>query len=822
MAITVSDLLIRVRAETGEAMASLGVLNKGLLGIGALAVGVAAVGLVKMGMEAQTQLSIVAGLTGATAKQMDYYTTSLENMGERLGFTLDQSAKGLYYVVSAGFKGADAINVLNEAMLHAAAAGAPLQDVANGLTSAMNAYGASAKDATYYSDILTTAVTYGKQTTADFANNVSKAALMASAAHVPFIQLAAAEASLTEKGEPANRAFMELSFMMSKISINADAVGKSVRAMGGNFDVTKYSSLDLMGKLEYLRNETGLTTDQFLKVVGGTRSARAALGLLTDGGKAYDDIINKMRNDTGVTAAAFDVHTKTMAYGFDTVKAAVSNAGYELVKMISPAVVPFLLSLASAVQGVPALFHTLGDGAKWASDHMDIMKPVIAGVATVLAVMLVPTLWAAAAAVTAIDWPLLLIAAGLGILVGALVTAYNNVKSFRDMVQTLAQPLQAIGDLFQPMASKARIHSAEMQVAVVDHMQKMAQDSVAALDKQRRGILDQLKRTHDEGTKIALAFKAHVVTQHEDMAKQSAQNAKHLHEHVVYELEQTKKTGIQHIAEMAGGIIKHIAGMAKEFIGHIGDIMGHIGDLIGKLWELRNNLLQRLQPAIHNVSEKIAELRDWIHTQLMPVLHRLWSFFQANILPVLQQVGGFIKQYAIDRLRDLWVGIQTILLPILGTLAGFLVKGVGNGFQTLGWLIDGVSKSLGTLIGWIGAALGWLGNLRDALSKIHPPNLGDFHIPGFAAGGLMPGGAALVGEKGPELALFPAGTRIIPNSQTQALMQGSGSLGGSGSGGGGGNVPNVPININIAGRTVAQVLLPDLVAEIRRSTGVRI
>src|SRR5258708_31945782 len=85
MSITVADAVIKLRADMGTTAAQLGSIN-GLLGtIGITAAAVAGAAFVKMGMDAQTQLSIVAGLTGSSAAQMQYYTTSLETMGTKFG-----------------------------------------------------------------------------------------------------------------------------------------------------------------------------------------------------------------------------------------------------------------------------------------------------------------------------------------------------------------------------------------------------------------------------------------------------------------------------------------------------------------------------------------------------------------------------------------------------------------------------------------------------------------------------------------------------------------------------------------------------------------
>src|SRR5260221_92470 len=758
-------------------MGSLSLIERGFALALPLAVAGAGAALIKMGMDAQTQLSIVAGLTGSTAKQMEYYTTSLESMGARFGMTLDESAKGLYYVVSAGYKGADAINVLTASMLHAAATGTPLKDVANGLTSAMNAYGASASEATRYSDILTTAITYGKQTTADFANNVSKAALMASAAHVPFTQLAAAESALTEKGEPANRAFTELSFLMSKIAISAETTGKSVRALGGHFDETKYASLDLMGKLLYLRNATGLTTDEFLKVIGGTRSARGALGLLADGGVAYNKILDAMRNNTKVTEDAFNIHTHNMAFAFERVKAAASNAGFELVKMISPGVVDFVGRLSDKLDHLPDLFRAIGNA----------VGPAFASLG---------------GTVTKVDGPM--------------VTFGKHLRDAQTILNTHKGLLSQVGDAIKPLF--------DSYTTLVRHTANFRGDIVATSTELHRlkGTLSQLGDVMHAIATTVLPILGAAFAKLPDLIRS----------------------------------VGNLIGWIREDFDVIGPILVGVASIIASVlvsafvaWATAAGAAAiATLAATWPIIAALAVLGLLVTGLVLAYTH--WGWFKIAVDAARDAMG-----WAKDRIGDLmgqigqlahWIGDN--LLPKLGWAKDRFNDwgpSISGAFDALGRLKDGIiyiSGPIGNLLGVVGHArdvfgnfldkLGaikefiWgslgdaIGHLIDLINSIHMPDiLGGLHLPGMASGGVSPGGASSVGENGPELAIFPTGTRIIPAAQTAALLGGGG---GSSGGGGGSAIPNVPININIGGTRVAQILLPELVAEIRRATGIRI
>src|SRR5579871_30492 len=67
---------------------------------------------VQMAAQYQQSMNMVQALTGASQQQMQQYSQQLLDMAPQLGVAPNELAKGLYYVMSAGYQGADAINVL--------------------------------------------------------------------------------------------------------------------------------------------------------------------------------------------------------------------------------------------------------------------------------------------------------------------------------------------------------------------------------------------------------------------------------------------------------------------------------------------------------------------------------------------------------------------------------------------------------------------------------------------------------------------------------------------------------------------------------------
>ena len=80
----------------------------------------------------------------------------------------------------------------------------------------------------------------------------------------------------------------------------------------------------------------------------------------------------------------------------------------------------------------------------------------------------------------------------------------------------------------------------------------------------------------------------------------------------------------------------------------------------------------------------------------------------------------------------------------------------------------------GGLLDILGAVIGLVTQLSSigAFGKVVAGRVNAPQIPAYAAGtAFHPGGLALVGERGPELASFPRGTQIASNRETRAMME---------------------------------------------------
>jgi hypothetical protein len=115
-------------AKDGNAAAIKGAAGQlSLMGLAAAAAGGATF---IMGTQSETAFNTLQAMAGVSADQMGAYTQAVDDAALKFGKNTTEMANGLYYVVSAGFNGADAITVLNNATM-AAAANRPISPSGN-------------------------------------------------------------------------------------------------------------------------------------------------------------------------------------------------------------------------------------------------------------------------------------------------------------------------------------------------------------------------------------------------------------------------------------------------------------------------------------------------------------------------------------------------------------------------------------------------------------------------------------------------------------------------------------------------------------------
>lgn len=170
-----------------------------------------------------------------------------------LGGTLREgpagAAEALYTVFSAGWTDVAGAMEIATISAHTAEAGlADLQTTTEALVSAMLAYGASADEAEWYSDVLTRTVALGVGEMNDFAGSLGYVMSSASTLGVSFNEVGTALAYMTQRGMPASRAATSLNNAFNKLIAPSDALKEVFDELGVS---TGQELIDNMGGIQY-------------------------------------------------------------------------------------------------------------------------------------------------------------------------------------------------------------------------------------------------------------------------------------------------------------------------------------------------------------------------------------------------------------------------------------------------------------------------------------------------------------------------------------------------------------------------------------------
>jgi hypothetical protein len=229
-----------------------------------------------------------------------------------------------------------------------------------------------------------------------------------------------------------------------------------------------------------------------------------------------------------------------------------------------------------------------------------------------------------------------------------------------------------------------------------------------------------------------------------------------------------------------------------------------------------------------------------------PIFISLVDWFMTKLVPALQTAGSTVMSALVPRLQSLWEFAQTKIIPIVMKVVGWIGDNLPGAINTVAPIIaalvdvgltnfesilrlivlaweTALEPAFIAMMEWVGKVTGGWSNLSRGANEarrvigemagkvrelftlkvpdwitngIKMPEFSLPSLPGFAGGVRnFSGGAAIVGERGPELVTLPRGSNVTPAAQTRQLMAQAPS-------GGGGTSVNVTVAPVINGMVV--------------------
>ena len=296
----------------GGLTGALGAVTGPLMIGGAAIAGIGALSLTSAGDFQELTTQLVTG-AGESAANLEMVRQGLMAMAPQVGITADELAKGMYNIESAGYHGKAGLDVLKAAAEGAAVGGADMATVADGLTSAMNAYHTSGLSATQMTNDLVATVASGKMHMQDLASSLGTVLPAASTAHVSLQQVTAAIATMTAQGTPAADAATYLRQTILQLENPSAKATKALHDIGLSASDLHHMlgdpSIGLAGTLDAMTTRLGkkfpesaaAAAAEFAKVKSGAEDMDTAMANLAGSGGVSQQYISMLSDMVGGT-----------------------------------------------------------------------------------------------------------------------------------------------------------------------------------------------------------------------------------------------------------------------------------------------------------------------------------------------------------------------------------------------------------------------------------------------------------------------------------------------------------------------------------------
>jgi len=313
--------------------------------VGRIAAGaIAAVGVASVREAAQFESSFskIQGLVGVTADEIGELQEAARRLGPQFGVSANEAADALFFITSAGLRGAGATEVLEASLKGAAIGLGDTKTIADLATSAVNAYGESTLGGAEAVDVLAEAVRLGKLAPEELAGSMGMVLPLASNLSVSFAEVGAAMAGMSKTGTDASTAATQLRQILATIAKPTNEADKALDRMGLSAEGLRQQIKDegLFATLETLTDAFDGNIEATTEVFGNIRALSGVLDLM---GASVDDnreLFKLMADDTGVLNEALQITQDTaenkFAVAMETARASLIPIGDALLENINP------------------------------------------------------------------------------------------------------------------------------------------------------------------------------------------------------------------------------------------------------------------------------------------------------------------------------------------------------------------------------------------------------------------------------------------------------------------------------------------------------
>lgn len=318
----------------------------------------------------ETSTAMVATIADTSQKSLSSISKEVRSYSNETGEAASDMAEATYQAISASVNTADAAAFAGTATKLAVGGFTSATTAVDVLTTAINAYGLAASDATQLSDYLITTQNLGKTSVDQLAQSVGKVIPLASAYNVQMDNLSSAYAVLTANGIATAESGTYLKSMLNELGDTGSGVSEVLlSSTGKTFAQLMEQGYSLGDVMAMLGNAVDGDSTAFNALWNSTEAGIGALSLFNAGADKYNSVLESMRTSAGATEKAYS----TMADTTDKSKQRMENAFNNLKISVGDVLNP---ALTQVYEGFTGVFAGM-------SDFVDEHPAVVAAISAI-------------------------------------------------------------------------------------------------------------------------------------------------------------------------------------------------------------------------------------------------------------------------------------------------------------------------------------------------------------------------------------------------------------------------------------------------------
>lgn len=297
----------------------------------------AALASTKFSIDQEKSFAKVSTLLTGSASDFEKYKKDIRKASSEMGVSFDDYSESVYGAISAGVEQGEAIKFVAEAAKLAKGGFTENATAVDIMTTAINAYGLEADEATRVSDILVNTQNLGKTTVDELASSMGAVIPVAQGQNVSLEQLSTGYAVLTKNGIATSEAGTYMKSMFGELGKAGSEVDEILREKTGKgFSQLSDEGMNVGEVLQILQGHAEDSGIKMGDLFGSMEAGSAAMVLAGGEGKEFTEILGSMSTSAGATEEAFIKMENTTGEKMGKALNRLKNAGAEIGDKVLP------------------------------------------------------------------------------------------------------------------------------------------------------------------------------------------------------------------------------------------------------------------------------------------------------------------------------------------------------------------------------------------------------------------------------------------------------------------------------------------------------